>query len=299
MKICIGVLILTIAGCASKPSNTDHASGPGKKIVVHGHRGSRGTHLENSLPAFKEAVEAGADVLEMDLHLSADNVLLVTHDCILDKKVCKIPMVGRGKKRHIKTIRVRQNLAADIQKFDCGSIQHSRFPEQKTSPGMGIPRFEEVLDWIKKEAPNVGLNVEAKMDEPRAADNPDPKMFAQKIIGHLSDFGLLDRAIIQSFDFRVLEEARKLNSKIRLAALIEREKGFCDMAANSGANIASPDFSLVNADRVRVCHEKGIEVVPWTVNSEAEWTKLIRYGVDGIITDYPRKLVEFLKGQGK
>src|SRR4029077_9600831 len=126
------------------------------------------------------------------------------------------------------------------------------------------------------------------------SDNPDPKFFASAVIDLLRRYSLVDRSILQSFDLRTLVEAKRLEPKLRLSALFETERNFCELTEKAGAQIASPDFHLVTASNVRFCHGRRIQVAPWTVNQPSDWRRLIDWGVDGIITDYPAKLVTYL-----
>ena len=100
--------------------------------------------------------------------------------------------------------------------------------------------------------------------------------------------------MIQSFDFRTLMEAKKLEPSLQLSALFEKPESVCKVTHNMGVRVASPRFSLVTPGMVEECHKLGVEVHPWTLNEESDWRKAVSMGVDGIITDYPRKLVSFL-----
>lgn len=289
---CFTLLVLSfiLFGCASNPQSRDMSTAK-PTLKVHGHRGTRGTLPENSMVGFEEALKVGSDILEMDLHVSKDKVLIVSHDSAVSREICVMP---NGKKVK-KTIRLRTLTAQQIQKYDCGRIPHPRFPEQKQVPNTSMPTLDEVLTWFAKTAPShVELNIETKMDEPKKADNPDPKFFASAVIDLLKKHGLLDRAILQSFEFSTLVEAKKIEPALRTAALFENEKNFCAVTEQTGATMASPDFTLVTAKEVAECRKRGIPIHPWTANTEKDWAKLVDLGVDGIITDYPAKLLKFL-----
>ena len=259
-----------------------------KKIVVHGHRGSRGTHPENTLPAFQEAVDAGAQFLELDLHLTADDVLVVVHDPELTAKLCK----GPNGKTLKKAVSVRKIKLKELKKYDCGSVAQDKFPEQKRVPGTRIPTLEEVLAWRAKVAPTIELNIETKMD---GQNVPTPEIFVTKVIELLRKYQAIEATILQSFEFKTLEAAKKMEPKLRLSALFdEKEKDICNRAAQLGVQVVSPHFSLATMEEIKACHAKSLQVVPWTLNEESQWTAAIAAGVDGIITDYPRKLMRFL-----
>lgn len=266
-----------------------------KKVSVHGHRGSRGTHPENTLPAFQEAVAAGADVLEMDLQLTADDVPIVSHDPYLTSELCRYK-TGTALKAPIP---IRSLKAAELAAFECGSLDHPRFPEQRRIHSLSIPRFEEILSWWKQNAPRLELNVETKMSAAEPEWKLDPVHFSKQIITLLRKYGAVEKTILQSFDFRTLSAAKQIEPKLRISCLFEGVADFCAKTKAQGAEFASPNLAEVTLSEVVECHHQGIQVVPWTANSESEWRTLLAYEVDAIITDYPRKLGIFLSNLRK
>lgn len=266
-----------------------------QKISVHGHRGSRGTHPENTMPAFQEAVSSTADVLELDLHLSKDNVLIISHDFQITDRTCR----DKAGKPLVAPIRIRDLTVKELKQFDCGSATHPGFPEQKQIPGTSLVTLEELLRWIVKTAPTVELNIETKMDEEDRKKNPDSAFFVQKIVDLLRKYDYTERSILQSFDFRTLEAAKPIAPKLRRSALFADQKDFCHRAVQFHPQFASPEQSLLTAAEVEFCHQNGIQVVPWTLDYEDEWTQAIDMGVDAIITNYPRKLVAYLSERAK
>ncbi len=259
---------------------------------IHGHRGSRGTHPENTLPAFREAVSSHIQVLEMDLHLTKDDVLVLSHDAKISPALC---LDAKGKKV-TSDIFIRNLTLKEVKQYDCGALANPKFPEQVPVPGTTIPTFDEILDWVVQAAPGYLLNIETKMDA--GALNPDPRHFVTLITLALKKHGLLNRAILQSFDPSTLIAAKKINPSLALSFLTKEGTTFCSQAKQLGAKYASPEFSLLTKEIVRECHLNKIRVAPWTVNETADWAKVIAMGVDAIITDYPRKLAAYL-AQGK
>lgn len=282
------VLFISVA-CQSGPKRGT------QRVLVHGHRGSRGTHPENTLPAFQEAVASTAEVLELDLHMTKDNALVLSHDAFITDHLCQ----RKNGQRVTKPIRIRELTLKEIKEFDCGSIQNPRFPEQKQIPGTQFNTLDELMEWVMKNAPTVELNIETKMDEVDPKKNPDPAFFVKRIVETLSRYDYIDRSILQSFDFRTLEAAKPLTGKLRRAALFETDKKFCHKAVEMNAHFASPSYDLLTEDEVEYCHEHGVQVAPWTVNDEAAWGQVIDLGVDAIITDYPRKLVSYLSERAR
>jgi glycerophosphoryl diester phosphodiesterase len=278
-------------GCQSTQLSQGEHSVPNRAISIHGHRGSRGTLPENTLPAFREAIAAGADYLELDVHLSKDDVIIVSHDPDITGHLCRDP---QG--QIVKTpIPIRTLTAREIATYDCGNVAQARFPEQQLIPKTPLPRLEEVFQLVKKEAPRIGLNIEAKMTASVPKYIADPIDFTRRIIHLVHQYDLTNQVILQSFDLRIIEAGKRMDPKIRLSCLYEGEvTDFCTPTAKLGAGYASPDFHLVTPEKVRACHEQGILVVPWTLNDEGAWEAALRAGVDGIISDYPRKAIHFL-----
>jgi glycerophosphoryl diester phosphodiesterase len=260
-----------------------------KQIQVHGHRGARAKRPENTIPAFEYAISIGVDVLEMDLAVTKDNVLVVSHDPILHPPVCKGPVASAV----IHTLTVKQ-----VKEWDCGSIQNPRFPEQQTVPGTRIPTFDEVLDLAPKGT--FEFNVETKSFPDHPEYSPAPAEFSRMLIDSVRRHKLEKRVMIQSFDFRTLVAARKIAPEIRLSALYESgPKDFVTLSHEAAnAEIVSPEQHLVTLEKVVAAHAKGIQVVPWTSDTPADWERLIRTGVDAIISDDPAALIAYLKKQG-
>ena len=264
------------------------------KPEIHGHRGSRGTHPENTLVSFQEAVRSGTDWVELDLVLTQENIPVVSHDPSVSQDLCLDSQKNPPSKRlPIKTLSLNE-----LKTFDCGSIPNPKFKEQVAIPGEKIPTLEEVLIWASKiSSQKIKLNIETKMTAPKPNLEPYPKKFVAAIVSLLKKHNQIDNSVLQSFDFRTLREAKKLEPKLKLSALFEKPSSICKTSKELGAYMASPDFSLVTPALLQECHSMGIQVHPWTLNTESEWKLALSLGVDGIITDYPRKLKAFLDSQ--
>ncbi len=261
-------------------------------IQVHGHRGCRAVRPENTLPAFEHAIRVGVDALEMDLCVTADDVLVVSHDPFINPVICR----GTGGSEVKPDLALRSVTFAELSRFDCGAVRNSAFPHQIPVPGTRIPAFEDVL---RLAAPSkVWLNVETKMREhPDLA--PPPEEFAAMILQAVRKHGVESRTILQSFDYRSLVAMKKLAPKMHLSALDDVGKeDFVALARRAGADIISPRFDFVTPQKVRAAHTAGLEVVPWTANQPEDWRALIEAGVDAIITDDPEALIAYLKQRG-
>ena len=262
------------------------------KVLVEGHRGSRMTHPENTLPAFKEALLAGAHILELDLALTKDKHLVVTHDPYINPVVCLSP---EGKSFRGKRIIYHMSLA-EIKKYDCGSLVNPRFPKQKTFPNTRIPTLKEVFELTKK-YPKIEFNIETKIFADHPDITPTPEIFVKSILDIVKKYKLEERVIVQSFNYRTLKEVQKRNPKIRTSQLLKHKpkKDIVEMAQKLKVNIISPKHSWLTKKMVQGLQKKGIKVAPWTANTKKDWDRLIKMGVNSIITDSPRELIHHLK----
>lgn len=264
-------------------------------VEVQGHRGCRGYLPENSLIAFNSALESDVDVLEMDLAVTSDGVLVISHDPHINRELCRYND-GRAVTDDILIHRLS---LAEVQSFDCGSVKHSRFPSQTPIAKTRIPTLEEVFSLVRESShPNakrIGFNIETKifLDHPEYTVGPEE--FSQKVVDAFRKSGFLSRITLQSFDFRTLKIAKALEPTLRTVALIEDPS--IDMVAvglELRAYAISPSFSLVNKELVRAAHTHDLKVIPWTLNTKDEWLSAIEMKVDGIITDIPQALIEWL-----
>jgi len=258
-----------------------------RKILVHGHRGCRAVRPENTLPAFEHALKVGVDALEMDLCVTADDVLVASHDPLLNEVICRGPKTG---------VPIRSLTYSQLQQYDCGSLRNPNYPHQVPVPGTRLPTLEEIL---RLGAPaRVWFNIETKMRE-RPDLAPPPEKFAALVLDAVRRHGVAARTILQSFDYRSLRAMKKLDPKMRLAALDDIGKeDFVSLARSAQADIISPRFDFVTPGKVRAAHAAGLEVVAWTANHPEDWRRLIEADVDAIISDDPEALIAYLQQRG-
>lgn len=263
------------------------AAPAGAGVLVHGHRGSRGTHPENTLAAFREALRVGADVLELDLAVTKDGVLVVSHDPRLEPALCLGP---EGKP--VEPVLIRSLTLAEVKKFDCGSLRNPRFPRQALSPGERVPTLAEVLAL----SPTVRFNIETKLFPAFPDAAPAPEEFAALVVKEVRAAKAVGRVIVQSFDRRTLLAAKHLEPSLRTSMLTsDNLVDFAALAKAGRFDVISPDHQWVTKADVEALHALGVQVAPWTVNDEAGWARVLDMGVDAIITDYPEDLGAYLK----
>lgn len=287
-------------------------------ILVHAHRGGRAARPENTLPAFQYAIDHKVDALELDLAVTKDNVLVVSHSPYLiqpegdtpfmkavlaNERHCSGPALPAGTFIHSVTL-------AQLKQYDCGATTLAAFPHQVAVPHTTIPTFDEVLDLAPRG--NFDFNVETKIFINRPQITPSPEVFVQRIDEAVRRHHLQSRIILQSFDFRTLHAMRRIDPQIRLSALFgqskydklmgitDPDKSFLHIAEVAGlsrGDFLSPDESLATPDQVAAAHKAGLKVVPYTSNTPEGWKKLAEAHVDAIITDDPAGLLDWLRAQ--
>jgi glycerophosphoryl diester phosphodiesterase len=255
-----------------------------RRILVHGHRGARARRPENTLPAFRYAIEQGVDVLELDVAVTKDNVLVVSHDPLINATICSGPKTG---------IPIHTLTLVELNQYDCGAKQNPAFQTQVPVPGTRIPKLDEVFDLAR--GTTVQFNVETKIFADKPELTPDPETFTRMILDLVKKHGIEQRVILQSFDPRTLRVMKRIDPSIRRAALLETDREWPEVAKEFEATIMSPAYKLVTKERVSWAHSAGLEVVPWTVNKPEDWARLADYGVDAIISDDPASLIAWLK----
>jgi glycerophosphoryl diester phosphodiesterase len=264
------------------------AAGAPPKILVHGHRGARAVRPENTLPAFEYAISVGADVLELDMTVTKDDVIVVSHDLEMNPKICQGPAGP---------VAIRQMTLAQVKQWDCGALKNPDFPRQQPVGGTPKPTLDEVFDLAGRGT--FEFNIETKIDAKKPDLAPDPAAYARLVVDAVRRHQLEKRVIVQSFDFRTLREVKKLAPEVRLSALYAGfPKSFVQLARDADASIVSPVQQIVTKGKVNDAHKAGLQVVPWTANSPKQWDKLIKAKVDAIITDDPAGLIEYLKAKG-
>jgi glycerophosphoryl diester phosphodiesterase len=275
LRLILPVLILACLAAAQKPP----------AIQVHGHRGARAIRPENTLPAFEYAIAAGVDALELDMAVTRDNVVVVSHDPFLEPPVCSGPQPKAM---------IRELTLAQVKQWDCGAKQNPAYPRQQAVPGTRMPTLEEVFALAPKG--RFDFNIETKSSPQHPEYTPPPEEFARMVLDQVRKHHLEARVILQSFDFRTLLAMKKLAPEIRRSALYEGPaRDFVQIAKEAGAQIVSPNIRLVTPEQVAAAHAAGLQVVPWTANTPQEWDRLIAAKVDAIISDDPAALIAHLK----
>jgi len=277
---------------------------------VQGHRGARSLFAENTLPSFEAAIEAGADVLELDLHVSHDGALVIYHDFFTNPKM----IAYLGGKALKEPQLIRDLSLEEIKLLDCGLKRNPKFPRQQLIPGTQIPALGELIEFIQHGThPNykkIRLNIELKRDERHPEWSFDPADFAEKVVEEVKKHGFEDRVYYSSFDPEILLEIHHVDPEAKVGFIYNADslallsqiaskdelEFLFETAFSLKASILSPDHKMLHdKEQVQTIQRKGFRVIPWTVNEPNRWKELIDMGVDGIISDYPEELILFLK----
>lgn len=268
---------------------------------IQGHRGARGLYPENTITAFIEAVKLGVNTIELDVVVSKDGKLVVSHEPWLNPLFCYTPD-GKAVTDDKDKYNIYQLTYDEVKQYDCGINGNPKFPEQK-KVSEHKPLLSDMIDAVEKyvadnKLPAVHYNVEIKSTV--AGDdktNPTPPVFAKMVYDLLKEKNLFSKCNIQSFDPRVLQEIKKLDSNVVLALLIADLQSLKKNQKQLGfkPDIYSPYYLLVKKSMVTRCHAQGIKIIPWTVNDDDQMVKLKAMGVDGLITDYPDHAIKLLR----
>ena len=264
------------------------------RFDVQGHRGARGLQPENTIPAFVAALNEGVTTVEMDLAITRDRQVILSHEPWMAAEFCLDSLGNAIPKKEEMKHNIFQMTYAQVKKYDCGSKGNERFPNQIKTRQVK-PVLTEVIVAIENHIKNftkyeVDYNIEIKsMPEGDDKFHPKPAEFSELVYQTLNQYLPMERVVIQSFDFRVLKYWHEKYPEIRLAALVENQKGVQQNLDELGftPSIYSPDYKLLSKDEVKLLHSKKIRVIPWTVNKTASMLALKGMGVDGFITDYP------------
>lgn len=267
-------------------------------VEVQGHRGDRGSFPENTIPAFLSAVNKGADVIELDVVISKDRKVVVSHEPFMSSAYVIAPSGTAIKKAEERTFNLYKMTYDSIRQFDSGSNGNKSFPQQrkmKTSKPLLSEVFDSVASYIDRyKLKQVRYNIEIKSDKSEyGISQPQPEEFVDIVMKEILARNMSEKINIQSFDAEILNIMHKKYPGIMLAYLtdeagIEKNLNRLDFVPE----IYSPYYKLVNREFIDSLRNKKMRVIPWTVNNTNDIEKMILLKVDGIITDYPERVVK-------
>ena len=266
------------------------------RFDVQGHRGARGLKPENTIPAFLAALDHGVTTLELDVVVTKDKQLVVSHEPWMSASICLGPGGSEITKKEEKQHNIYQMTYEEVSAFDCGSKGNVAFPEQ-TKMEVRKPLLRDVIAAVEDHIRSytryeVDYNIEIKSSaEGDGEFHPGPEEFSDLLYSLLDQYLPMRRLVVQSFDFRVLRYWHKKYPDVRLSALVENANSTSANLAALGFNPAvySPHYRLVSKAMVNYVHRRGMRIIPWTVNEDSDMLSLKAMGVDGFITDYPNR----------
>jgi glycerophosphoryl diester phosphodiesterase len=262
---------------------------------LEAHRGGRGLFPENTLQSFAGALSLGVDTLELDMGVTKDDVIIVSHERWLNPDLAKDPSGNY-----------------DVGTIRPGSAYAANFPDQKSVPGTPVPTLAEVFDLVRRSGnQQVKLNIETKIDPNHPENSPDPDHFVTLLLALLEREKFADRVMVQSFDWRTLQLVQQRAPGIPTVYLTAQMPGWGNVSLQgisawtagfdpvshggtvpsaikaAGGAIWSPLFSDVTQASVVEAHRLGLKIVVWTVNKPEDMARMIDLGVDGVISDRP------------
>lgn len=306
------ILLLMSCGllfsCTNRQSTdttvTTHSEQPTANFDKEGHRGCRGLMPENTIPAFKKAIDIGVNTLEMDVSFTKDKQAILSHEPFFNHEITTKPDGKFVEESEEKSLNIYQMTYEQTQQYDVGLKPHPRFSEQQKLPA-NKPRLADVIDSAEaysklKGLPPLQYNIETKTKpETDNVYHPEPAEFVDLLMAVIIDKKIQERVIIQSFDMRTLQYLHQKYPSIKTAYLFEppSAKSLTERLNELGfiPTIYSPEYITVTADVIKECKEKNMQIIPWTVNDLAAIKELRKMGVDGIISDYPNLFNELIK----
>lgn len=232
------------------------------KTLIIAHRGASGYAPENTISAFKRAIEMGADMIELDIHQTKDGEIVVLHD----KNLSRVARVNKL---------VEEMTLQEIKKLDVGSWFSPEYAGER------IPTLEEVISFVKGK---VGLNIEIKKGRKLY------KGIEEKLVKILEEYDLKEPVIISSFHTSYLKRIKELNPYVAVGKLLVFSVFMPWENLIRDVNAIHPHWSMVNSYLVRAAHKDHLRVNVWTVNNIGIAYRLIKMGVDGLITNYPERI---------
>jgi glycerophosphoryl diester phosphodiesterase len=267
---------------------------------IYGHRGARGLYPENTIQSFLYAAGLVLDGIELDVVISKDDKVVVSHESWMNPKTCTKP--DNSKVSFLRRKNLYRMNYEDIKKYDCGLRGNSGFPEQKKMPAYK-PLLAEVIEQVEAFVKQNNLPLPVYIIEIKSmwiTDDelhPTPLEFVRLVLAELLPFHINNRILIQSFDMRPLNILHENNPGFMLGMLV-RSPRFIKRRMKSlqfTPDTCGTNYKLTSEKWVKKIHDWGMKSLVWTENEKGDMLNHLKMGVDGIITDYPDKAIEAVK----
>lgn len=266
------------------------------QVDIQGHRGCRGLLPENSLLAFEKAIDLGVSTLELDIAITKGNKVIISHEPFISRFTCYNKEGAEIPYAKDMQYNLYQMSYDEIKLFDCGTKFLPDYSDQKKVKTYK-PLLSELFDLVKKKDSDVNFNIEIKSKpEYYGVYTPQPKDYVKLVLDEVEAHHVFNRVNLQSFDLTILEEIKKQSPNMKVALLVdEDEKIEVKLEKLSyKPEIISPYFELLTSGNTTKYQSNGFMVIPWTVNDEQDMKKMLGWNVDGIITDYPDRLLSIV-----
>ncbi len=290
---------------------------------LQGHRGARGLLPENTLPAYEQALRIGVTTLELDVGVSSDGVVVISHDRSLNPEITR-DAAGQWLPAPVlvNSLTFKQLQSYDVGRINPASEYAARFATQVPRDGTHMPALSELFERMK--SASVQFNIETKISPEKPGETVSPEVFVDKLLAVVRAHGMQERVIVQSFDWRTLALVQQRAPGVRTAYLTaqqpwtdnitpkttkspswtgttryEDHSDVPSMVKAAGGRIWSPYFGDITPALVKKAQSLGLKVVPWTVNAENDLRKVIDMQVDGLISDYPDRARALLLKAGR
>ena len=289
---------------------------------LQGHRGARGLAPENTLAAFATALKTGVNTLELDIGLTADDVVVVTHDPYLNPAITRDASgqwLAGSKGPLIRSLTLAQLQTHDVGRINPASAYVRQFGTQQAQDGQRIPTLAALFELVKAAgATAVRFNIETKINPLEPDATASPEVMTRALLKVVRDYGMTKRVTIQSFDWRSLKLVQQLEPGMPTACLSIQSANTDNLQGTSwtaglrladhasvpelvkaaACTIWSPNNGALTQALVKQAQALGLQVHPWTINEPTDMRRLLDWGVDGIITDYPDRLRAVLQQRG-
>ena len=289
---------------------------------LQGHRGARGLAPENTLAAFSAALKTGVSTLELDIGLTADGVVVVAHDPYLNPAITRDASgqwIAGPKGPLINSLTLAQVQTYDVGRINPASEYARQFATQKAQDGQTIPTLAAVFKLVKAAgATAVRFNIETKLNPLEPDTTASAEVMTRALLKVVRDNDMEKRVTIQSFDWRSLKLVQQLEPGVPTACLsvqsanadnlrgtswtaglqLSAYASAPDLVKAAACTIWSPNNGSLTQALVKRAQALGLLVHPWTINDPVDMQRLLDWGVDGIITDYPDRLRIILQQRG-
>jgi glycerophosphoryl diester phosphodiesterase len=272
--------------------------------VIYGHRGARGVYPENTIEGFLYAASLGVYGIEMDVVISKDKKVVVSHEPWMNPKTCTKP--NNSKVSFLKRKNLYRMNYDLIRQYDCGLRGNPDFPEQKSMPAYK-PLLKDVIEAVESflhnnNLPPIVYNIEIKSNWVSDGElHPLPDEFVELVLQELTPFNIYNRIFLQSFDMRPLNILHKKNIGCTIGMLVKSPR-FLKRRLND--LLFTPDacgiyYKFATEKWVKRIHDMGMKALVWTENEKEDMQRHLAMNIDGIITDYPARAIEVLKQSSK